>query len=358
MNQITDFFKRWKSSILILLILFVVWFFLTYYIFYEEYSLLLTSEVIAKIVRSFIELVVFLILVKIIMASNTVLNSLDSLFKKNLFSKKFSKNINHEHLIKIAKDIHLADSSILFNDKIKKVEAFNTLEEEWINNPNPEKPFIILESWYTDTLYDNGQFIMHKKYHLKMMERNFFDMDYDYIPFDKEINKDIAKEEYYINRPGKRWHEKSFKHRINGERKSSLKMKSISKNKEKWIRFSIKTKLKIDKGEEFFFEFSIADKVELSSTKEFKERRNKFFSTNFSNIAHGIRNLTFQIESYNNTNNLNTKIPFEPVLFVDEDEPINIKKIEEETIYYQKWIWTIIKTNKIPKKIRFELHEL
>jgi len=358
MKYIMNFFKRWNNNFVILFILAIFWLILTYYLNHEKYPI--PQDIIPDMLRGLIELFMFLILVKIIMGTNAVLNSLDSLFQRVYFKRSFLKTLKHEHLLKLANDIQSADPTIIFSDETKRQEAFKALEDEWYNH-GKVKPFIVLESEYIDTLYDDGQIIMYKKYYIKMMERAYFEINYDYIPFDENINTTIKNEAYYTNQPGERWKEKSFKHKISDGHKASIKLDAIDKNDKndkKWLRFMMKSTLKIDKGEEFIFEFSMTDKVSLNDSLESKTRRNQFFSTDFSSIIHGVRNLTFQIESYNDMNDINKKTPFKPVLFIDDDQPNDIKSKEEETIYYKKWSWQIIKATQIPRKIRFELHEL
>jgi hypothetical protein len=219
---------------------------------------------------------------------------------------------------------------------------------------------MVLESHYTDTLYESGILISHKKYKFKMMRTDRLDIKYEYLPFDEDVKEDLETEIYSTNQPRDRWHEKSFKYKLkDGGHPLFAEMSTRIKNDKRWLVINFQTRRPIAKDTVFELIFSMSDKIDLSDNVDAVTRRNNFFKTDF-NQPHGIRYITFQLESYNDESNTTPKLPYIPVLFIDGDEPKvgDVTINEDENIFYKTWCWKIAKKSKEPKNILFELHDI
>lgn len=314
-----------------------------------------SGEILFVVLKSFIELAIFYIGIKIVLGLNSVIGSIGESFKHIFLKRAFFDTLSREELLHIAKDINAQDSSINFSDDINRKDALTNTIETWDRESPSTGKYIIVESWSTETLYCNNQLIMHRKMRIRMMESGKFISSYKYLPFDKNVAENREEEDYYNNTPGDRWDGKAFQYHLLANNIGTLscnidtfeKEYKEEREKELWIKFLFETDT-LEKGQEFEFEFAIIDTIDLEN----KERMDNYFFYSFDREKHAIRNISFQIETYNDVTE--PKIRLEPRVYKDGKIMYN-KNNCCETLFYKSWKWTIMNLKTEPKNITYKL---
>jgi len=347
--------KRWESLWGTLFILILIWLAFGAYEHWNKTS----GEILFIVLKSFIELAIFYIGIKIVLGLNSVIGSIGESFKHIFLKREFFNTLSRDELLHIARDINKQDNSINFSDDVKRRDALNNTIETWERDAPDTGKYIIVESWSTETLYCNNQLIMHRKMKIRMMESGKFSSSYRYLPFDKNVAENKEEEFYRKNIPGNRWEGKAFQYHLlcNNIGTLNCNVDTVEKTKEQddekeqdkelWVRFLFETDF-LEKGQEFEFEFAIIDTIDL----EDKERMNNYFSYSFDREKHAIRNISFQIETYNDITE--PKIRLEPRVYKDGKLMYN-KNNCTETLFYKSWNWTIMNLKTEPKKITYKL---
>jgi len=355
-NKIWDLIKgtikRWESLWGILFLLIVIWFSLSIYENWgKEYK-----EVAFIVIKEFIQLSIFYIGIKIVLGLNSVIGSIGESFKHILLKREFFKTLSREELINIANDITDQDNSIIFTDNIENKLALENTIETWDRESETAGNYIIMESWSNETLYCNNQLIMHRKMRIKMMRNGVFCSSYKYLPFDKDVKENKDEEEFFLNVPGERWEGKAFQYHVLGNQLGRFDCnietitktyKEESKEDELWVQFLFETD-ELEKGQEFEFEFAITDTIDVQN----KERMDNYFSYQFDREKHAIRNISFQIETYNDITD--PKIRLEPRVYKD-GRLIQNRNNCSESLFYKSWKWTIRNLKTEPRKISYKL---
>jgi hypothetical protein len=351
LKKVSEVFKntmrRWYSLWGILFLLTLIWLSLGIYENWEKSY----RQIAFLTIKEGIELAIFYIGIKIVLGLNSVVASIGESFKHIFLKREFFNTLSREELLHIAKDINKQDSSIVFHDIKKDKDALQNTIERW-NNDNLEerKKYIIVESWSNETLYTNNQLIIHRKIKIRMMENGKFSSTYTYLPFDKQVKEKIEDDPYHTNIPGNRWEEKSFQYHLLGNKLIGLKCNISNVKKENdlyWVQFKFETE-EIEKGQEFEFEFSLSDTIDISD----QERMDSYFIYEFDKEKHAIRNISFQIETYNDTRD--PKIRLEPRVYKD-GKLMHHRNNCCESLFYKSWNWTIRNLEDEPSTISYKL---
>ena len=351
-NMIRNTIKRWESLWGILFLLVLIWFSFGIYENWGEEP----KRIAFIIIKEAIELAIFYIGIKIVLGLNSVIGSIGESFKHIFLKREFFNTLSREELLHIAKDINIQDNTIEFSDNLENKRALDNTIETWKNNSDTSGKYIIVESWSTETLYTNNQLIMHRKMKIRMMKDGKFISTYKYLPFDKDVKEDIQDEAYYQNIPGKRWEEKAFQYHLLGNQigkfnctveTTNINSEEKDKEKELWVSFKFETD-ELEEGQEFEFEFAIIDTINLTDT----ERMDNYFSYKFDREKHAIRNISFQIETYNDIKE--PMLRLEPRVYQDGKLMHNRNNCCE-SLFYKSWNWTIKNLKTEPKKISYNL---
>lgn len=340
LNTISEAWSRNKSQMLPVIYVMVAWLVFLALGDRERLSNLPWLDIVAYLGQKGMELLLFIILLKIILTSGSVLSNMRSILKEILFERGFLKALNKEELMKIGGDITGAHEDISFEDLGRKHTAIRNTIEDWEGmNEADRDDFIILESDSITTLYADGQVITNNRFRIKMMRTAPFVSWHGYIPYDKEF-KAPEEEPYLSEVPLNRWEGKSVKHHIPGNSIHHFMVnKSIVEDEGKRsVRFDLRTE-ELRKGLEFELEYSISDKISLVNTPEDNARREKFFSNDYEGAgkmtAH--RKIIFQIEAYNDTDG--HKLPYVPMVYFNDDTTGKSFDSCKETVYYRRWVY-------------------
>lgn len=362
MNQtIKDFFERWKSSLIWVGVFSVVWILAKSMEERETLGKLPWVDIVSYLLQVFAELIIFVILMKIIFATNAVVNNMGEIFSRVLFRREFFQSIEKSELKKISEDITRADKDYVFVDCEERNKAIEITKKVWEDMPggNEKLNHIYIESNSTTTLYEKGQVIFHKKIRVLMMKTGIFKTDHGYIPYDKQVAEmeKIEEEDYYKNNPGDRWDGKSFKYRIIDNDIAPIVPKlSIQEEEDgrRYVQFDVESDEIIEKGTEFTIEYSISDIISLEKDAENNKRREEFFSESFTvgGLSSAIRNISFQLESYHDGDS--HLLNFVPVIKFDDEDPVSLGSCTEN-IYYRKWTYQRYNNSKEQKKYTIKL---
>lgn len=353
MGNIITFIRRWKWPILWVGFFSILWVLSKSIEERETIGSLPWIDIFAYLLRTFSELIIFVILMKIIFATNAVVNSMGEIFSRVLFRREFLKTLDKTQLKKIVNDLTLAEPDFEVIDNGQKNQAILIAKKKWEEKKDSEKkPYIYLESDTNTTLYENGQVIIYKRFKVLMMETSKFTTYHGYIPYDKKISSSdkLEKEEYFINRPGNRWNGKSYKYRVYGRditpfepEVSIRKTKKLNDNDVEsdtsYIHFDVVSSELIEKGKIFIIEYSIGDKISLERDEYNIKRREEYFTEAYTgrSIPTAVRNITFQLESYHDYDT--HKLNYVPIIEYEKGDPISFGPCSE-TIYYRKWTHT------------------
>lgn len=197
-----------------------------------------------------------------------------------------------------------------------------------------EWPFVVTNSNHVTTIYENNISIDYIRYSLEMMQDGIVKFEHGFRPFDKHVEEDIEKDAIFLNNSKGRFEGKSFKVRFIPN-KTPIEARVYFDDGWFVIRFESEM---IEIGEKFDVEISISDKVDMSDSKRATKRRDKYFEYQLHNDVspHAIRERTYQIESYNDTDE--PAIAYEPWLIVDGETQLN-KDNCSQGIYYKSWKW-------------------
>jgi len=172
----------------------------------------------------------------------------------------------------------------------------------------------------------------------------------------KDVKENKDEEEFFLNVPGERWEGKAFQYHVLGNQLGRFDCnietitktyKEESKEDELWVQFLFETD-ELEKGQEFEFEFAITDTIDVQN----KERMDNYFSYQFDREKHAIRNISFQIETYNDITD--PKIRLEPRVYKD-GRLIQNRNNCSESLFYKSWKWTIRNLKTEPRKISYKL---
>ena len=359
LKRMKDFFERWKSSLIFVVLFSVIWVIAKSMEKREALKLLPWIDIISYLLQVFSELMIFVILMKIIFATNAVVNNMGEIFSRVLFRRDFFQSIEKSELKKISEDITRADKDYVFVDFEERNKAIEITKNVWknISERDEKRNYIYIESNSTTTLYKKGQVIFHKKIRVLMMKTGIFKTDHGYIPYDNIVAEKIEDEDYYKNNPGDRWNGKSFKYRILNNDISpiepTLSIKKLNDGR-RYIQFDVESNENIEKGTEFTIEYSISDSISLKNDDVNNKRREEFFSESFTvgGLSSAVRNISFQLESYHDVDS--HFLNFMPVIKFDEEDPVSLG-LCTENIYYRKWSYQKYNDSKEQKKYIIKL---
>jgi len=358
-----DWFSRWWIAILIVILLSFGWVLLEGLYHKEKLYNLSFEKYIVYIFKGLLEIWMFLIAMKLIFSTNAVLDSMKDIFINIITKKDFLEKMKRRELLKFTNEIHKVDDTIQINDDLTYIKAVENTISDWkkYEGEVDSKNYIILESTSTNTLYNSGLVIYHKKFKIRMMKRGKFEDTFAFMPFDENVQNSIEDEKYLQDSPGDRWEGRAFKcypigstvKSMNVTREISLDQNN-SKDTRNWAIFHFETEL-LECNHEFIFEISISDVIKRDDSKQSKERRNTYFQDSFNGKLHAIRRIIFQLESYPDT--ATCCLPFEPRITIDGYEETRLDNCVE-SIYYRRWFWEKLNDRTDEGQILYKLAEI
>lgn len=280
-------------------------------------------------------LLLTILILKFLLGMEPFKDAIKDIFKEIFSEYHFLKDYDKISLLKIAKNITVANHDIEFIDKTEDKESVKKLKDYYYNNTKArEKNYIVTESKYTTTLYAHGFEIMHRKIKYKIMEEGRFEFNYWFTAPDD--NSKLDCDNYKNTSHNDRFNEISYNRILqssitdDGIDIHDQLTNFVTDKGEKAIQI-IFSKIHTKVGEIIDIEFSISHPFKLSNEKEIEDYYNSTYS-----YPHAFRQIVFQIERYNPKNTLPH---FAPILYSDEVEII--PGTYNESIYYRTYSWSI-----------------
>ena len=272
-----------------------------------------------------------------------------NIFKEIFITKDVINQCNSEEIYKIIQRISSNHNHIEFSDLSNKFKSINALKDEW--KKSDTNKHIYRESFFTTTIYDNGQVILNRRIECEMMESGEFTMKHYFIPFDEDLNIEPYKNDTDLDR----WNKKSFKKITEGLEDQDLQISvDVSNNHsddKDWILFTFNCP-HIDKGKKFIIEFSISDKIPKEHFND-KLRIENYFESKYQK-PHGVRHIKFQIETYKGKMFF-PYIPYIKIVNGEQEDKKLVKSIKN--IYYTSWNWDLYYSENRESIIRLGINE-
>lgn len=290
---------------------------------------------------------------KNITLANKDIDFIDSNKKEDMIriAKKHFENLEKESLLKVAENIQSINHDILFINKSEDNESVEKLEKYLEENKevNKDKNYIVVKSDYNTTLFSNGIEIMHRKIKCKIQEEGMFKFEYLFTPPDK--SKTVDHTLYLNTKEEDRFTNRSYNSMLNSSiTNDGLKIKeelSTGRIEEEDAISIIFTKKHTLVGETIDIEFSISHPFELIEEEDIKNYYNSTYA-----YPHAVRNIIFQIEKYKEQPS--KIIPnASPVLYANNGK--HIKANYSESIYYRTYAWEVFYSKNDSEKIEISI---
>jgi len=291
------------------------------------------TPLIGNIVYYIGQMIVVTMILKFFLGMKPFKDAIYNIFKEIFITKDVIDQCNSEEIYTIIQRISNNHNHIEFNDLSNKFKSVNALRDEWRNDSTNKH--IYRESFFTTTIYENGQVILNRRIECEMIEDGEFIMKHYFIPFDQDLNIEPYKNDTNLDR----WNQKSFKKITEGLEDQDLQIAvDVSADNEDgkdWILFTF-TCSHISKGKKFIIEFSISDKI-LGEDFNDKDRLEDYFKSTYKK-PHGVRHIKFQVETYKGR----TFFPYVPYIKIQNSQQEDKKLVKSiKNIYYTSWSWDL-----------------